>query len=142
MFFLLVISDYLCCTWVPVIPMRGGALKEMKGIFQASRHDGGRRGQVPGFSIPRTLTKDMLPGVRPSALGRNVHPGEGGCRSLSTCREREGEPTKGQPGSALYLQELLQFSQQPRAEAVPSHFTDVETESPRDKVACPKLLVT
>ena len=55
--------------------------------------------------------------------------------------EREGECTKGQPGSALYLQDLLQVSQQPRAEAVPSHFTDEETESPRDKVACPKLLV-
>lgn len=55
--------------------------------------------------------------------------------------EREGEPTKGQPGSALYLRDLLQFSQQPRAEAVLSPFTDEETESPRDKVAWPKLLV-
>lgn len=63
--------------------------------------------------------------------------------------EREGEPTKGQPGSALYLRDLLQFSQQPRVEAVPSPFTDEEAESPRDKVAesprdkvaCPKLLM-
>ena len=56
----------------------------MEGIFQASRHDGGRRGQAPGFSIPRTLTKDVLLGVRPSALGHSAHPGEGGCRSLRT----------------------------------------------------------
>ena len=68
--------------------------------------------------------------------------GRGAARVSGPGGEREGEPTKGQPGSALYLQELLQFSQQPRAEAVPSHFTDEETESPRDKVTGPKLLVT
>ena len=56
----------------------------MKGIFQASRHDGGRRGQTPRFSIPRILTKDMLLGVRPSALGCNANPREAERRSLRT----------------------------------------------------------